>query len=847
MKISLNLIRHYNKQYNCAPDPYEVGVDQLVKRIGVQLGAVESVEYFGKHYDGIIVANVVSCEKHPNADKLHICLIDDGGVVKDVTRNEAGYVQVVCGAPNVKADLLVAWLPPGITVPSTLKKDPFTLEAREIRGEMSNGMLASPSELGIGDSHEGLLEIVANDVGDALAKPGTEFKKLYDLDDVVIELENKMFTHRPDCFGHLGVARELAGILGQSYTSPDWYKDAAKHSVEQKLELQLSNEISTLAPRFMAQAMSNVTVQPSPLWLQSFLSRVGSKSINNIVDYTNYFMLLTAQPLHAFDYDKLKARSGDVASIGPRLAHEGEELTLLGGKRIKLSKDDIVIATDKEAIALAGVMGGQDTEVDETTKNIVIECATFDMYAIRRTSMRHGLFTDAVTRFSKGQSPRQNDRVLAKIVDEIKTQVGGIVASEAYDASGSVVQNQKLSITSEFINNRLGAEIPTQQMRQLLENVEFEFPTVADNATQASVDLIAPFWRTDIEIAEDIVEEVGRLHGYEELPLVLPTRPAQPSMVQDIITIKQRIRSLLKGAGANEVVTYSFVHGDLLIKVGQNPENSYHIRNALSPSLQYYRQSLTPSLLSHIHANVKAGFDNFALYELGKCHIKGQMDGAVPQSFDRLAFVYAADKKAASSLSGAPFYYARQYLQFILQRFGINEHAITYTPQDKDDHDSAAQYYQPGRAAVIHHNGTIIGRIGEYAPTVAKTLKLPDFCSGFEISLTALLGASTDSLYKRLSKFPSIEQDICLRTDAELTYAELYEHLNRQLQEKSPDGCVVTITPVDIYQAEAAEKKQTTFRILTTSFKKTMTDKEVSTLLETIEQNLLTSIGAQRV
>ncbi len=847
MKISLNLIRHINQHYGCGVDPSSGGVDELVQRIGVQLGAVEGVEYFGNRYEGIVVAKVVSCEKHPNADTLHICLIDDSGVVKDVARNKNGLVQVVCGAPNVRTGMLVAWLPPGTIVPSTLEKDPFTLEAREIRGEMSNGMLASPSELGIGTSHEGLLEITAQDVGEDLAKPGTLFKALYGIDDVVIELENKMFTHRPDCFGHLGVARELAGILGQSYTSPDWYRQPITHSVEQKLELRVSNEISTLVPRFMAQAMSNVRVASSPLWLQTFLSRVGSKPINNIVDYTNFFMLETAQPLHAFDYDKLKARSGDVATIGPRLAHEGEELTLLGGKKIKLNKDDIVIATDKEAIALAGVMGGQDTEVDETTTNIVIECATFDMYAIRRTSMRHGLFTDAVTRFSKGQSPHQNDRVLAKIVDEIKTYAGGTVASEAYDIQGTVEDNKKIAVTSEFINSRLGADIPTSDIRQLLKNVEFEPPTIMDDAPQASLELTAPFWRTDIQIAEDVVEEVGRLYGYGALPLALPSRPVHPSNMQDIIVLKQLLRRIFKGGGANEVLTYSFVHGDLLKKVGQDPADSYHIRNALSPSLQYYRQSLTPSLLSQVHANIKSGFDKFALFELGKCHIKGKMDGDVPQSFDRLAFAYAADKKAASALSGAPFFYARQYLNFVLQSIGISDDFIMFKHQDDNDSDSAAQYYQPGRVAVVSYKDTIIGRVGEYAPSVKRNLKLPDFCSGFELSLASLMKISGNSTYARLSRFPSIEQDICIKTDAGLTYSELYKNLNKELVENVPDDCSVTLAPIDIYQTEASANKQTTFRVTLTSQSRTMTDKEVQAILAVIEKNLLTSIGATRV
>src|SRR5882757_6459132 len=327
MKISLNSIRGFNKRYETTGDIAPNGVDDLVEKIGAQLGAIEETEDFGSKYDGVVIVKVVSCVDHPNADRLHVCTIDDGGVTPDVKRDESNYVQVVCGAPNVREGMTVAWLPPGSTVPESANKDPFVLEARELRGVISNGMLASPKELALSDSHEGILEITDE------VTPGTAFADQYGLrNDVVIDIENKMFTHRPDCFGFLGVSRELAGIQSMPFKSPEWYTpnpDFPKVETDE-LPLEVRNELPTLVPRFTAITMRDVQVGPSPLWLQIELAKVGQKSINNIVDYTNFFMLETGQPLHAYDYDKVKALSGgDHATIIVRHPQEGEKITLL--------------------------------------------------------------------------------------------------------------------------------------------------------------------------------------------------------------------------------------------------------------------------------------------------------------------------------------------------------------------------------------------------------------------------------------------------------------------------------------------------------------------------------------
>ena len=528
MKVSLNLIKQL---INFELPP----VDELVARVNQQLGGVEAVIDLNAKYGGARIVRVVECAKHPDADRLSVTRIDDGGAVADVPRDEGGLVQVVCGAPNVHADMWAIWLPPKSTVPASFDDDePFVLGARPLRGVLSQGMLAAADELDIGTDHEGIVEIHEHDVlAGVELTAGASFAEMFGLDDYVLDIENKMFTHRPDCFGQLGVAREIAGIFHQQFTSPEWYKSEQKFAEAEGLELTVTNDVSELVSRFMAVAIRDVTVGPSPLWLQCQLVAMGGKPINNIVDATNYIMLMTAQPTHAYDYDKLRGRT-----LGARMARDGEKVSLLNGKEYELTTDDIVIADGEGVIGLAGIMGGADTEVSNDTKNIVLECANFDMYALRRTAMRHGIFTDALTRFNKGQSPLQN----AAVLKQLMSMVGGVQASEVFDKRNDrlmVMQHDSrvtfgsagketisifdwgavtgvLVLESTFVNERLGTEFSPQEICRILKNVEIKAHEEPEPNTPYQFEVIAPFWRTDLELPEDIVEEVGRLYGFDK-------------------------------------------------------------------------------------------------------------------------------------------------------------------------------------------------------------------------------------------------------------------------------------------------------------------------------------------
>jgi len=833
MKVSLNWIKQF-LDFDLPP------VEELVEKIGAQLGAVEEVIDLGKKYQGILIVKVVSCEKLEGSDHLSICKVDDGGKAPNVERDETGHVQVVCGAPNVHASMLAAWLPPGTTVPSTINHEPFVLEAREIRGQKSNGMLASPKELALGDNHEGILEI------DKDVKPGDDFVTAYKLDDYVIDIENKMFTHRPDCFGALGIAREVAGILGHQFKSPDWYMpEPTSPTVEvDELKLEVKNELPELCPRFTAIVIGDVKVGPSPLWLQVALGKLGQKSINNIVDYTNFYMLVTSQPLHAYNYDKVKARSNNVPTIVVRKPNRGEKIKLLNGKEIEPSSDVIMIATDKELIGIGGVMGGADTEVDENTTNIILECATFDMYSIRRTSMALGLFTDAVTRFSKGQSPLQNLAVLAKIVNDLTRLASGKVAGQVIDDKHLTDKSSEVKVSTKFINDRLGEELSAAEMQKLLENVELKVEVSSDE-----LKITAPFWRTDIEIPEDVVEEVGRLYGYDKLPLELPKRSIAPAKKNELLELKNKVREVLSRAGADEVLTYSFVHGDLLEKAGQDPAQAFQLANALSPDLQYYRLSLTPSLLDKVHPNVKAGYARFALFEIGKGHnlLHKDDDDGLPSEFEMLDLVYAATDK--SGLRGAAYFEAQKFLTELLKAFNVEPE---FRPFEKEEDYPVVKPYDFVRSAQAFAKGTglPLGMVGEYKPSVRQKFKLPKYAAGFGIGLTQLLQATQQAVngYVALPRFPKVTQDITLKVAAELPYAKLFDFVSEQLESQKPKETYAMLEPIDIFQRDDdKEHKQVALRLNIASYEKTMTDAEVNKLLDEVAAAAQKELGAERI
>lgn len=832
MKVSLKTIEPYVT--------IPVGVDELVVSINMQLGGVEEIINFTDKYKDVVIVNVVECEPHPNADKLSVCMVDDAGIVADVERDERGLVRVVCGAPNVHAGMLAAWLPPRSTVPSTYgTKDEFVLDARELRGIKSNGMLAASDELAIGSDHDGIVEIIADEWNPYGKTPaaGARFADIYGLNDTVIDIENKMFTHRPDCFGQIGVAREIAGILGIDFKQPEWLNILPEFVTADGMELSVENHAKDLVPRLMVVGIKDIEIKKSPLWMQCELTRLGSKPINNIVDVTNYMMLMTGQPTHAYDYDTLHG-----AKIIARKATDGETVNLLNGKTYTLTPDDIVIADGEKAIGLAGIMGGSATEVTNETKNIVVEVATFDMYAVRKSSMRHGVFTDALTRFNKGQSPLQNPYIINTLMKSIIDVAGGRQSTSVFDESAELPDTTSISIDTDFINARLGSTLHAQDVYKLLNRVGFDIEV----GNEANLVITPPYWRTDIALPEDIVEEVGRLRGFDTLPRELPLRTMMPAPKNARRIFKQAVRRSLSTSGANELLTYSFVHEKFMKRAGQDVEQAFQLSNALSPDLQYFRLSLLPSLIDKAVVNVRAGYDEALLFELGKTHNKKTHlndDEGLPSEPEIIEGVYVSRQVR----EGAAFYRVRRIIDQLVADLGIS---IVYAPIDTLPETPASALFDAKRSAFVHTSaGVYVGIVGEFRQTVRTNFKLPDYAAGFSLDGEVLQEAYETttrlSRYKKLSKYPSVSQDISLKTNSDVLYADIYKVLQEQIPD---DGILVTLAPGVIYQSnDDTSVKTTTIHIECVSHDRTLTDEDVRPIVERMVDAAHNSVGAVQI
>ena len=726
------------------------------------------------------------------------------------------------------------WLPPGSTVPVSFDDtEPFVLGARPLRGVLSQGMLAAADELAIGTDHKGIIEITENDLpSGAELRAGASFAETFGLDDFVLDIENKMFTHRPDCFGQLGVAREIAGIFGQQFTSPEWYKAQQQFSTAEGLDLMVTNGAPELVPRFMAVAIKDVEVKPSPLWLQCQLVAMGGKPINNIVDATNYIMLMTAQPTHAYDYDKLRGHY-----LGARLARLGEKVSLLNGKEYELTVDDIVITDGEGVIGLAGIMGGSNTEVSNDTKNIVLECATFDMYALRKTAMRHGVFTDALARFNKGQSPLQNAAVLKLLMN----MVGGVQASEVFDLKkisdefddyfDGKYTPANIDIDSKFINERLGLKLSENDICGLLNNVE-----IKSHGPEEELDYIciqSPFWRTDLELPEDIVEEVGRLYGFDKLPRELPHRSIKPAPKNPRRELKNAVRQSLSRAGANEILTYSFVHERILKNAEQDITQAYKLSNTLSPDLQYYRLTVLPSLLDKVYTNIKSGHNEFALFEIGKGHLKskGLNKEGLPIENNYIDLVYSSKKDKP----GAPFYVAKKIIDNLGKDLGVKFEFEKIVNQI--DKQILAPFDIDRSSLIIIDNGDIVGLVGELKQSVIKNFKLPQYISAASIDIDILqknISKNIGDSYHPLSKFPSTRRDISIEIDLAVSYKDVLNVVKNSLQKQ--DDEFISIRLVDIYRAKDSSFKTITLNISMTNYNRTLTATDASRIIENINK-----------
>ena len=656
----------------------DMPVDQLAHRLtmaGIEVGGVEQVGGWTDCY----VGHVLAIEPHPNADRLRLCTVDIGGEE----------LQVVCGAPNVAEQQKIAFAKVGATLFNTHSGKVEPLKAAKIRGVTSEGMICSVLELGIGEEHDGIL-VLPDDA--PIGTPLADY-----LGDAVLELE--VTANRPDCFSVVGVAREVAAITGTTVTEPDETYPEAGGPIEAQASVEIADP--ELCARYTAALLTGISVGPSPEWLQDRLMRAGQRPINNIVDVTNYVMLETGQPLHAFDFDKVAG-----GRIIVRQAAQGEKHVTLDGVERELAPPMVVIADPEKAVGLGGVMGGANTEVTPETRNILLESASFHPFNTRRTADDLKLRTEASLRFEKGWRQGLPPVGLRRAVKLMLEVAGGEAAKGIIDVYPQRQEPARLTLTRVRMEQVLGVSIPMPEAARTLNALGIPSTQTGDDTIEAE----APPWRADIAIEDDLVEEVVRIIGYDDVPtapLATPIPLSEPNAAQ---AVKEEVRDLLAAIGMQEVITYSMVSAQALELArrgadgGTPPMRAF---NPISAEHEYLRTSLRPGLLRTLALNQRhEGLPQW-YFEVGKeflFHGEG-----LPDEREKAAGVLSgpgAPSSWAVAEASAGFYDAKGVMEAICDRLGVS---ATFEPVDDP-------FYYPGRAASVSIDGARVGELGEVHP-----------------------------------------------------------------------------------------------------------------------------------
>lgn len=797
--------------------------ENLIKE---HIANVEYVHNTAEDYKGILVGEIVEKENHPNADKL--------GVYKVFVGEKR--IQVVAGDKSLEIGDKVAYIPPGSIVPFSFyaNEEPIVIEAVELRGIKSNGMLGSEKELNLGTNHSNVYKLPYD------AIPGTLFSDYFEFEDTVIEIENKGLTNRGDLFGIMGIARELTAITGNKFESPAWIlKPKTDLQPEENcLNLEIVNDAEALCPRYMGIALDNISIKPSPIWLQSALLKLDIKPINNVIDITNYVSAILGQPLHAFDYDKIisedKAPDNKV-KINIRMGREGESILGLDNKVHNLNDRTIVIADNNHPIAIAGVIGGLDSSVDYNTKRIIIESANFDKNNVRKTSMSLGISTDAATKFKHSLDPEGCLPALLKTVELVKELAEGKIASKIIDIFGDRSLEKKITIDIDRLNSHIGTSLNKELISTILKNLEYKINSSNKNFLTVTV----PTWRKDIQLSEDIHEDVARIFGYNNIEIVLPKKQIKPLVNNTLFELKKELRKTFSTLGLNEILTYSFTSIDNFEKTNLVSDYAYRLKNPLSPELSLMRISLLQSILPKMKENKERGFNKFGLFEINIPHIKKYTDeSSLPKEDWHFSAVLLDTKKVVESSS---YYLAKEYTEKLFELRNVKaEYLLVADSLEQElDEDIKAilNIFDPNVSAFCIVEKKIIGILGEIKQNIKSNFKLPESTCAIDINLNKLIGIKPGTLMmKTIPVFPSFSLDLCFETSISIKYSEMEKLLKDTLNSKERWA---NVECRDIFQGKKEEeKKRTTFRIIGGNYTKTLNDKDIKKLVDIVSKKM---------
>jgi len=782
MLVSLNWLKQYVDIDGLAPEE----LAEKITRSGIEVDAVIDRS---AGMTNVVVGHVVSKEKHPDADKLNVCQVEVG---------EGDIRQIICGAPNVVAGQNVIVALPGARLPGGVK-----IKKAKMRGQESNGMICSLQELGVEGRvvpkayAEGIYVLPAD------AVPGSDALELIGLRDIVLELG--LTPNRSDALSMLGVAYEVAAILSQEVKLPEIQYDTISEKAGDYIKVRVEAKEN---PLYAAKVVKNVKIAESPLWLQQYLMAAGVRPHNNVVDITNYILMEYGQPLHAFDYDALKTKE-----ILVRLANEGEKIVTLDDQERTLKAHNLVITNGVEPVAIAGVMGGANSEVTSNTTTVVIEAAYFEGFSVRRTSKELGLRSDSSARFEKGVDP---NRVLlageraAQLLAELACGevLEGTVAVDDLDKSPA-----RVVVSPDFINNRLGMKISLEDMLSILERLKFDV-----EAANGLLIIDAPTRRQDIKIEEDIVEEVARLYGYDEIPMTLPEGNDQIGGLTPYQAKRRIARNVMEGAGLYQAVTYSLTSDELAQKFALKAEDTTKLLMPMSEERSTLRQSLIPHLVEAASYNVARKADSVAFYEVGSVFL-GKTAEELPYEEEHLALVVSGkwvDNAWQGEKLAVDFFVAKGIIESLFEKLGLTER-VSFEKASVDG-------LHPGQTAAILLDGEKVGIIGGLHPTERKKYDLKDTFVA-ELNLKAILAAQVEELvYKSVPRFPAMTRDIALELDRSKPAGEIIEIIRN-----AGTKLLKEVKVFDVYEGDKMEagKKSVAFSLTYFDPERTLTDEEV--------------------
>ena len=737
-----------------------IPADDLLEQLTMAGLEVDGVEPVAAEFEGVVVGIVKTVERHPNADKLSVCQVDDGSATH----------QVVCGAPNVRPGLVTAFARVGAVLP-----DDFRIKKAKLRDVESHGMLCSAAELSLGEDHDGIIELDGN------LEVGQDLRVALNLDDRTIDLD--LTPNRGDCLGMRGLAREVGVLNDVSVSEPAI--EPVEATTKETFEVQLGDPAG--CPRYLGRVISGVDIsRPSPLWLKERLRRVGLRSIDPIVDATNLVMIELGQPMHAFDLNQL------AEPIVVRKARSGETLTLLDGKEVDLDEETLLITDATGPVAIAGVMGGERSGVQADTRDVFLECAFFHPLAVAGTARRYGLQTDASHRYERGVDYQLQQLAMERATELLLDIVGGEPGpvTEAVSAEHLPVAPE-VSLRERRLNELLGVDIDPDEVDRALARLGFELVAREEGPDGIRWTIRAPSHRFDIALEADLVEEICRIYGYNNIPSKRPVTALElrdvPLLRAPIAALKQQMIDL----GYQEVITYSFIDPRLqdLLDPGREP---LALTNPMSLEQSVMRTGLFPGLIDALRTNVARQQDRVRLFEVGRCFLPGD-ELAQPTLLGGVLWGRRHEESWNQSADGVDFFDLKGDVERLLEWSGIP--GITFEPL-------VDPVLHPGQAATIRSGADVIGRLGRLHPEIERRIEVAGETFVMEVDADRMLRRGRRQ-HGVVSKFPSVRRDLAIVVPESVAAAEIVWILEKTLNE-----VLVDLRLFDVYQGKGIDSTE---------------------------------------